>query len=103
MSVTLINRSGRCLALNLPHAAVCAGDVCHCTVVAGRPPRRICASLSLAAEAAATGLPETFLSAPEVAALVRRGELEVRRHPPKSQADAAAAPKRPRRKRGESP
>ena len=103
MSVTLINHSGRCLALNLPHAAVCVGEVCHCTLVPGRPPRRVCASLSLPAAAALTGLPEGFLSAPEVSALVARGELEVRSHPQKSQADVASAPKRPRRKRGESP
>jgi hypothetical protein len=103
VSVTLINHSGRCLALNLPHAAVCVGEVCHCTLVAGRAPRRICRSLSLPATSALTGLPESFLSAPEVSALVARGDLEVRRHPQKSQADAASAPKRPRRKRGESP
>ena len=103
MSVTLVNHSGRCLALNLPHAAVCVGEDCHCTLIAGRAPRRVCRSLSLPAASALTALPESFLSAPEVSALVARGELEVRRNPQKSQVDAGFAPKRPRRKRGESP
>ena len=101
MTVTLINHSGRCLSLNLPHAQVCSSERCFCTTRPGRPPVRLCRSLTLPAGHALTALPESFLDVSEVRALVLRGDLEVRRTPPKSPADSASAPKRSRRKRGE--
>ena len=99
MTLTLINRSGRCLGLNLPHARVCTAGACGCTLTADRPPRRICRSLTLPAGHAATGLPEAVLAAPEVRAAVARGELEVRRREPKLPAPEPRK-KRPRRTRG---
>lgn len=54
MSLTLINRSGRCLALNLPHAEVCTAERCSCVTLPGRPPRRVAGSL--------TGVPLVWLA-----------------------------------------
>lgn len=101
MTVTLVNRSGRCLGLNLPHEDVCSCGQCFCATTPGRRPRRICLSLSLPAGHALAGLPEAYLAAREVRALVSRGELEVHRHQPKIPATSAPQPKRARRKRGD--
>ena len=56
MSLTLINRSGRCLALNLPHAEVCTAVRCSCVTLPGRPPRRVAGSITLPAGQALTDL-----------------------------------------------
>lgn len=107
MSLTLINRSGRCLALNLPHAEVCTEARCFCVTLPGRPPRRVAGSITLPAGQALTDLPDALLGAAGVRALARSGELEVRHAPTKpssnepSEPDASAS-KRARRKRGES-
>jgi len=107
VSFTLLNHSGRCLALNLPHAQVCSDHRCFCTAHPGRPPRRICGSLTLPSGQALTALPDALLEAAELRALVRRGDLEV--HPSVSK-PSAVEPSEPdipalkptRRKRGAS-
>lgn len=107
MTVILINRSGRCLALNLPHRLVCVplivdGGTCLC--MPPRAPRgsAVCRSITLPAGHATTALPEAVLAA------ARRGDLEVYKKEPKPPAPAtseiARSPKsgRARRKRGGS-
>ena len=107
MSLTLINRSGRCLALNLPHAEVCTEARCFCVTLPGRPPRRVAGSITLPAGQALTDLPDALLGAAAVRALARSGELEVRHAPTKPSSNEPSEPdalssKRARRKRGES-
>lgn len=107
MSLTLINRSGRCLALNLPHVEVCTAARCSCVTLPGRPPRRVAGSITLPAGQALTDLPDALLGAAEVRALARSGVLEVRHTPTKPSSNEprepdAPASKRARRKRGES-
>lgn len=109
MTVTLINRSGRCLALNLPHRHVCSEGACLCTPPRDPRGRAVCRSITLPAGQAATALPEAVLAAPEVLAAARRGDLEVQRKEPKKiPVEPARSPKtgscdkRPRRKRGGS-
>ncbi len=107
MSLTLINRSGRCLALNLPHAEVCTEARCFCVTLPGRPPRRVAGSITLPAGQALTDLPDALLGAAAVRALARSGDLEVRHAPTKPSSNEPSEPdalssKRARRKRGES-
>ena len=107
MSLTLINRSGRCLALNLPHAEVCTEARCCGGTLPGRPPLRVAGSITLPAGQALTDLPDALLGAAAVRALARSGELEVRHAPTKPTSNEpcepdAPASKRARRKRGES-
>ena len=107
MSLTLINRSGRCLALNLPHAEVCTAERCSCVTLPGRPPRRVAGSITLPAGQALTDLPDELLGAAEVRALARSGDLEVRHTPTKPSSNEPREPDAPpskpaRRKRGES-
>ncbi len=83
MSLTLINRSGRCLALNLPHAEVCTEARGFCVTLPGRPPRRVAGSITLPAGQALTDLPDALLGAAAVRALARSGDLEVRHAPTK--------------------
>ena len=113
MTVTLINRSGRCLALNLPHRFVCVpliadGGTCLCTPPQDPRGRAVCRSITLPAGHAAAALPEAVLAAPEVLAAARRGDLEVHKKEPKPPAEPPRSPKsgsrdkRARRKRGGS-
>ncbi len=107
MSLTLINRSGRCLALNLPHAEVCTEARCFCVTLPGRPPRRVAGSITLPAGRALTDLPDALLGAAAVRALARSGDLDVRHAPTKPSSNEPSEPdalssKRARRKRGES-
>ena len=105
-TVTLINRSGRCLAFNLPHRAVCTAATCLCIRPAEPRGRALCRALTLPAGHAATGLPEVVLAAPEVRAAIGRGELEVLRKEaaaePVGSPKSEPATKRARPKRGES-
>ena len=108
MTVTLINRSGRCLALNLPHHHVCSDNACLCVPPRDPRGRPVCRSITLPAGHATTALPEAVLAAPEVLAAARRGDLEVQKKEPKPPAEPARSPKsgsrdkRTRRKRGGS-
>lgn len=110
MSLTLINRSGRCLALNLPHAEVCTEARCFCVTLPGRPPRRVAGSITLPAGQALTDLSDALLGAAAVRALARSGELDVRHacHAPTNPSsneprEPDAPPSKPaRRKRGDS-
>ena len=89
--ITLTNRSGRMLVLNLPHAHYCeALGRCECTThqaprlgVRQAPiateTRPTCPSLTLAAGHSATGLPEAVLAAPDVERAVRAGRVTVAR------------------------
>ena len=63
MTVTLINRSGRCLALNLPHRVVCTESACLCTPPRDPRGRAVCRSITLPAGHATTALPEAVLAA----------------------------------------
>ena len=108
MTVTLINRSGRCLALNLPHRFACTEDTCMCVPPRDPRGRAMCRSITLPAGHATTALPEAVLAAPEVLAAARRGDLEVHKKEPKPPAEPPRSPKsgsrdkRARRKRGGS-
>ena len=108
MTVTLINRSGRCLALNLPHRHVCTDGTCLCVPPRDPRGRPVCQSITLPAGHATTALPDAVLAAPEVLAATRRGDLDVQRKEPKPPAEPARSPKsgsrdkRTRRKRGGS-
>jgi hypothetical protein len=109
MSVTLVNRSGRCLALNLPHGHVCAAQACLCTPPREPRGRPVCRSITLPAGHSIAGLAEAVLAAPEVLAAVRRGDLLAETIAPKRPAEASGPPandapdKRSRRERGASP
>ena len=76
-NITLINATRRMKVLNLPHASYCeARGACACTRSGDR---RLASSLTLSAGAVLEGLDEAVLAVPQVLALVRAGELRVRR------------------------
>ena len=52
MTMTLINKTGRMKVYNLPHKTYCAAlGKCACTLLPGRNSARVCASLTLPADA----------------------------------------------------
>ncbi len=76
-NITLINATRRMKVLNLPHASYCERrGACACTQ---RGDRRLASSLTLPAGVVLEGLDEAVLAVPQVLALVRTGELRVRR------------------------
>ena len=96
MTVTLVNRTQRMQVFNLPHDRYCAAlGRCECRVPAtpkarplgttvqvggtARAKRPVCPSLTLAAGATQSGLPDAVLAAPDVDRAVRAGLVTVRR------------------------
>ena len=91
MTVQLRNNERRLHAFLLPHARICAAvDRCVCVEHEGR---RFASSVTLPAGMQSPPLPDAVLHLPEVARLVKRGVLVVRRLPdPEAPgADAASA------------
>ena len=90
MSVTLINRTRRCLTFNLPHNSVCAEGEClcsapHLTHAQAHESLRLARSLTLLAGQALTAQPSAVLKAPEVQRAIKRGALLV--EPEESEVD----------------
>ena len=90
MSVTLINRTRRCLTFNLPHNSVCAEGECLCsapplTHAQAHESLRLARSLTLLAGQALTAQPSSILKAPEVQRAIKRGALLV--EPEESEVD----------------
>ena len=84
MTVILINRARRMKVFTLAHATYCEGmGSCGCTVVDRRTGRRVAQSLTLAAGARSTELPEAVLKLGDVIRAVASGELGVERIAPK--------------------
>ena len=80
MSVSISNTSGRCMVFVLPHDPVCAAlGRCQCEAAVRRQERPVAPSLTLATGMTATGLPDAFLEAPDVARAVRRGDVRIDR------------------------
>lgn len=100
MSITLTNTTRRMKVLNLPHASYCERrGTCACTQ---RGERRLASSLTLPAGAELGGLDEAVLAVPQVLALVRAGELRVRRGAPprKSNPTPNSKPRKATRRSG---
>jgi hypothetical protein len=77
VTIVLVNLSERLRSFNLPHETYCAqAGTCVCTVVGDIHPRRVSASLSLAAGTRSEPLLDAVLRVAEVASAVRRGELQ---------------------------
>lgn len=82
MTITLTNPSGRMKTFTLPHESYCkARGRCACAMASSRAPRRVPASLTLAAGARLEGVDEAVLAVPEVDRALRAGELRVERRP----------------------
>jgi len=88
------------MVLVLPHDPVCAAlGRCQCEAAVRRQERPVAPSLTLATGMTATGLPDAFLEAPDVARAVRRGDARIEREvetatePPESPEPAEAAEK----------
>ncbi|MBK8009797.1 MAG: hypothetical protein IPK13_00465 [Deltaproteobacteria bacterium] len=84
MTVILINRARRMKLFTLAHATYCEVlGSCGCTVVDRRTRRRVAQSLTLAAGARSSELPEAVLKLGDVIRAVASGDLGVERVAPK--------------------
>ena len=91
MTVSLTNKSGRCLVFVLAHETYCkALGACRCDVVQGRRARRTPKSLTLPSGVTSHSLDDAVLSIPDVVRAVKRGELVVKLPKP-----VAESPKTP--------
>ena len=100
MTVSLTNKSGRCLVFVLAHETYCkALNECRCDIEQGRRKRRTPKSLTLANGVTSPTLDEAVLVIPDVVRAVKRGELLVKRHAPEPPKPAVAV-KAKKNKRG---
>lgn len=80
MTITLTNKTLRCLVFVLPHESYCqAACACACRHMPGRRERRIASSLTLAAGTSVHDLGDAVLEVPEISKAVRQGALSVER------------------------
>jgi hypothetical protein len=93
MSVSISNLRSRCLVFVLPHEGVCTSlGRCLCTPPERRAGRPVAASLTLATGMSASGLPEAFLKAPDVARAIQRSEVRVAEVAPPRATETPRAP-----------
>ena len=81
-TITLTNKSRRCLVFVLPHESYCGeAGTCACQRAGARQERRIPSSLTIPAVSSAENVSEAVLRVPDVLAAVQRGELAVSKAP----------------------
>lgn len=82
MSLTLINKRSRMRVFVLPHDPYCTAlGRCVCVVLPGRENRSVPSSVTLAAGATLSGLPDALLTVPDITLAVRKGEILMTQEP----------------------